>query len=203
MYSDLKQEHSKIRWNFLWRSHRKLAGAKRMLFQSQWQQFKFGSLKEAESFSGFLCSEFSFLLCFSFKEGKKKKNKTTQQCLSGFRPFWEFTANCKVPFAQRCLWNNIAGEPRAQGMAHLSAPSSCSAPPGDTLTAPWRCSAMENLHIDFLVLFGRTSQHQQLFPAPCYSIKNAVYCLYLTESPNSGPEQPKVCRWSRKGAGFV
>lgn len=151
---------------------------KEMLFQSNWQLFEFESLKETASFSDFLCSEFPFLLCFIFREGKKKK---TQQCLSGFRHIWEFTADCKVPFAQRRSWNEIAGDPGAQGTALISAPPPALHHP----TTTWGCSAMENLHLDFLVLFG-TSGHQEPVPVPCYSIKKCSLLSSPDRAAQSG-----------------
>lgn len=170
---------------------------KKMLFQSQWQLFKFESLKETGSFSGFLCSEFSSLLCFRFKEGKKKP----QPCLSGFRHIWEFTASSRCPLPE-----DVYGTIFLRSQEHRAWPFSLPPPPAlqhQVTTTTWRCSAVENPHSDFLVLVG-ASRHRQPFSGSCCSIKRcSLNCLHLTEHPNLRPEQPKVLGLRRKGAIFV
>lgn len=170
---------------------------KKMLFQSQWQLFKFESLKETGSFSGFLCSEFSSLLCFRFKEGKKKP----QPCLSGFRHIWEFTASPRCPLPE-----DVYGTIFLRSQEHRAWPFSLPPPPAlqhQVTTTTWRCSAVENPHSDFLVLVG-SSRHRQPFSGSCCSIKRcSLNCLHLTEHPNLRPEQPKVLGLRRKGAIFV
>lgn len=154
---------------------------KKMLFQSQWQLFKFESLKETGSFSGFLCSEFSSLLCFRFKEGKKKP----QPCLSGFRHIWEFTASSRCPLPE-----DVYGTIFLRSQEHRAWPFSLPPPPAlqhQVTTTTWRCSAVENPHSDFLVLVG-SSRHRQPFSGSCCSIKK----MQLKLSPPDRASKPEA-----------
>lgn len=164
-----------------------------MLFQSQWQMFKFESLKETGSFSGFFLLWVFFSLMFQFQRRKKKPNSV---CLaSGTSGNSQPTARCPLP-------EDVYGIKLLGSQEHRAWPFSLPPPPAlhHQVTPEPAPGGVQPRKSFALISLSCLEPHGIYSPVqyPATALKMQLYCLLLTEQLNLGPEQPKVGRWSRK-----
>lgn len=127
---------------------------------------------------------------------------------SSFRHIWEFTDNCKVSFAQRCLQDNIPRERRARNR------SSCPAPcwQGTTrsqMKTTWKCSAVENhgflCPVWNLACWWKATAAITQFSSLLHYLKKRKFCNHQADHLNlkSMPPHTEVMEGSRSAALFM